>query len=321
MNAKIKSFVDGATRMANRAKFTIKQHSPEILLVTGIVGMVGGTVLACRATLKVEDILEDKNTTIKNIHDLADDPDQGNYTEEDAQRDLTNIYIRTAAQVALIYAPAASVMFASAACLVQSNNIMRKRNLALAAACATVEKTLKDYRKNVVERFGEETDHELRYNIKEKTFEKDVLDEHGTPTGEKVTETVKVADPDMPSDYARFFDESCFGWEKDAEFNLMYLKGQQQLANNKLMTRGYLFLNEVYRELGIPETVAGQTVGWIYDKDNPTGDNYVDFGIYNVNREKSRDFVNGYERSILLDFNVDGDILTPMQKRHSMAKI
>ena len=64
--------------------------------------------------------------------------------------------------------------------------------------------------------------------------------------------------------------------------------------------------------LGIPRTRAGQIVGWIYDKKNPIGDNYVDFGIYDTNKEANRNFVNGYERTILLDFNVEGNILELM---------
>ena len=92
--------------------------------------------------------------------------------------------------------------------------------------------------------------------------------------------------------------------------NLSFLKCQQKYANDLLVAHGYLFLNQVYEMLGIPKTKAGQVVGWIYDKKNPQHDNYVDFGIYDLHNERKRDFVNGYERSILLDFNVDGDILS-----------
>lgn len=35
-------------------------------------------------------------------------------------------------------------------------------------------------------------------------------------------------------------------------------------------------------------------------------DNFIDFGVFDGDRPRARDFVNGYERSILLDFNVDG---------------
>ena len=60
--------------------------------------------------------------------------------------------------------------------------------------------------------------------------------------------------------------------------------------------------------LGIPKTKAGQVVGWVYDPEHPVGDNYVDFGLFDLDRERVRRFVNGDERNILLDFNVDGNI-------------
>ena len=111
------------------------------------------------------------------------------------------------------------------------------------------------------------------------------------------------------SQYARFFDESSSAWRKDANVNLVYLLMQQRYANDLLKKKGYLFLNEVYDMLGIPKTKEGQIIGWVYDTDNPIGDNYVDFGIYNIHNDANRKFVNGYERTILLDFNVDGMIL------------
>ena len=191
--------------------------------------------------------------------------------------------------------------------ILASNNILRQRNVALAAAYATVDKGFKEYRNRVVERFGEEVERELRHNIKAKKIEKIVVGEDGKE--KKVKETVPVAsDPSTYSDYARFFDDGCTGWEKDSEYNLMFLRAQQQYANDKLRANGHLFLNEVYDMLGIPRTKAGQVVGWVYNTENPVGDNYVDFGMYDMHREVVRNFVNGYERTILLDFNVDGNI-------------
>ena len=130
-------------------------------------------------------------------------------------------------------------------------------------------------------------------------------------TGKEKVEkkTINIADPNEFSDYARFFDDGCTGWTKDPEYNLMFLKDQQRYANDLLKSKGYLFLNDVYDMLGIPRSKAGQCVGWIYDEKYPVGDNFVDFGIYDINNEKARDFVNGCERTILLAFNVDGDIL------------
>lgn len=179
--------------------------------------------------------------------------------------------------------------------------------MALAAAYTAVDRGFKEYRARVAERFGEEAEFQLRHNIKAKEIVETVIGEDGKE--KEVKKTVNVMDPPMPSEFARFFNESCGSWSKEAEYNLMFLRAEQNYANDRLRARGYLFLNEVYDRLGIPPTKAGQIVGWVYDPDSPDGDSYVDFGIYDVYNERSQDFVNGYERNILLDFNVDGNIL------------
>ena len=196
-------------------------------------------------------------------------------------------------------------------CLWSANNLLNKRNAALTAAYATAQQGLDQYRSRVVERFGKDLDRELMYNIKAKEIEETVINEDGTE--QVVKKTVEVAHPDYNSIYARFFDESCKGWTKSAEDNLRFLKMVQAWANKKLQADGYLYLNDVYEALGIPKTKAGHVVGWIFDEAHPVGDNFVDFGIYDLYNEKARDFVNGYERVILLDFNVDGNIWELMQ--------
>lgn len=112
------------------------------------------------------------------------------------------------------------------------------------------------------------------------------------------------------SQYAKIFDDSCVGWTKDSEYNMHFLKSQQDYCNDKLKSKGHLFLNEVYDILGIPRTKAGAVVGWVYDEKNPIGDNFVDFGIFDTNDERNSDFINGFENTAILDFNVDGNILS-----------
>lgn len=292
----------------NKIGFRLKKHSPEILIVTGVVGTVVSAVMACKATTKMSEILEKTKEDVDSIHECAANEDlTEEYTPEDVKKDLVTVYVQTGIKVAKLYAPAVALGVLSLGSILASNNMLRKRNVALAAAYATVDKGFKEYRNRVVERFGEEVERELRHNIKAKKINTIVVDENGKE--KKVKETIQVADdPNAYSDYARFFDDGCKGWEKDSEYNLMFVKTQQQYANDLLKANGHLFLNEVYDMLGIPRTKAGQVVGWVYNNENPIGDNYVDFGIYDLHREKVRDFVNGYERTILLDFNVDGNI-------------
>ena len=291
----------------NGVKGKVEKHSPEILMGVGVVGVVTGTVMACRATLKLNDILEEAQETRDKIKEVASNPNyEDKYTEEDAKKDLAVNYIQTGVKVAKLYAPAVAVGVAGVGCVLASHDIMRKRNVALSAAYLTVDKSFKEYKQRVVDRFGEEVEKEIRYGIKAEEIVETVTDEEGNET--TVTETVKTMNPTLYSDYARFFDEASPCWQNDPEYNLMFLRAQQQYANDLLRAKGRLFLNDVYEMLGIEKTKAGQIVGWVYDRENPNGDNFVDFGIYDMSKERVRAFVNGYETNILLDFNVDGNI-------------
>lgn len=303
--SKMNDIFTAVSRTAHKVGIKVKKHSPEILVVAGVTGIVASGVMACKATLKASDILDEHNKQMEAIHTAKEvKPDE--YTDEDMQKDTVIVHTQTAVKFVKLYGPAVLLGAASIACIVGSHNILSKRNAALAAAYTAVDKGFKEYRGRVIERFGEELDKELRYNIKAKEVEEVTVDENGNETTTTVTKTVSDL---TGSPYAKYFDEYCPNWTKDAEKNLFFLHCQQNYANEVLKAQGYLFLNDVYKMIGIPVTKAGQCVGWVYNEKNPVGDNYVDFGIYNIDREPSRMFVNGYERSILLDFNVDGNIL------------
>jgi hypothetical protein len=298
------------TRSFYKVGFQIKKHSPEILLGVGVVGVVTSGVMACKASTKVNAIIDEAKTTVNGIHRIAENPErmqQEEYTEEDIKKALAVTYTRTGVELVKLYGPAIALGAASITCILASHNIVHKRNVALAAAYTAVDTSFKEYRGRLIERFGKELDRELKYNIKAEEIEETVTNEDGTET--TVTKTVEVANlSPIGSMYAKFFDEYSSCWQKSSEYNYMFLIQQQNYANEKLQKKGYLFLNEVYEMLGLQKTQAGQAVGWVYDKNHPKGDNIVDFGIYDLYDESKRRFVNGFERSVLIDPNVDGDI-------------
>lgn len=302
--------MNSVSRSFGKVGFQLKKHSPEILAVTGTIGVVTSAIMACRATTKLSSILEHSKNEIEVINTAMEHPEylgDNEYTKEDGKNDLRISYVNTAFSIVKLYTPSVILGTLSITAMLTSNNILRKRNIALAAAYTAVDKGFKEYRSRVVERFGEELDKELRYNLKAKEIEEKVIDEK-TGKEKTVKKTVNVIDPTKYSVYARFYDDGCNGWTKNPEDNLYFLKCQENYANDLLKSRGHLFLNEVYDMLGIPRTQAGQIVGWVYDEKNPVGDNFVDFGILDAYDERKRDFVNGHERVILLDFNVDGEI-------------
>ena len=298
--------INKATRLLSSTQYQVKKHSPEILMIAGIAGTIVGTVLACKATTKVSEIIEEKNKNVEDVHTcLEEKPNE--YTEEDSKKDLTIIYAQTGVKLFKLYAPAIGVMTLSFASIIAGHKVLKKRNIAIAAAYAAIDKGFKQYRKNVIKEFGEGVDQQMRFGLKSKEIKKKDKD------GKTVKETEYYIDPDANplnniSEYARFFDAASENFAKDPEYNMMFLRRQQDYANEMLKSRGHLFLNEVYDLLDIPRSKAGQVVGWVYDKNgNTKGDNYVDFGLYR-NDQGTRRFVNGLEYNILLDFNVDGVI-------------
>ena len=293
-----------ATRILSSAKFQIKKHSPELLLAAGITGTIAGTILACKATLKSQEIIKTRNENLEKMDELYNE-NITDYTEEDYRNDLKILNIQTTINIAKTFAPSIGIMGLSLFSIIAGHRILKKRNMAIAAAYAIVDTSFKKYRKNVIEKFGEEIDKELRYSVKKKEIE--VTDKKGNIKN-KVVETIDIDDVSKYSEYAKVFDAACREFEKDPEYNLMFLRRQQDYANEKLKAQGYLFLNDVYELLDIPKTKAGQVVGWTYVKNgnNPNGDNYVDFGIYDISDEAKRSFINGTEYNIILDFNVDG---------------
>lgn len=295
--------VNGVT---SKAVMKLKKHSPEILVVAGIAGTVVSAVLACKATTKVAEILDETKGTLDTIHEGMETGaiNGQEYTNEDGKKDTVVVYAQTGMKLAKLYGPAIILGTLSITSILASNNILRKRNVALGAAYAAIDKSFKEYRDRVIERFGEQVDTELKYGIKAKKFEEIEVDPE-TGKEKKVKKTVMVADPNLQSDYAVYFDSKSRNYETNPDYNRMFLKAQQAFANDKLQTRGHLFLNEVLDDLDLPRTPAGQIVGWT--KDGPDG--YVNFRIVEVERETGD---GRHEPALLLDFNVEGNIWEKM---------
>lgn len=299
--------VKSISGVANKTVMKLKKHSPEILVVAGVVGAVASAVIACKATTKVSRINEEAKDSIDTIHESAEKgvtPAGETYSVEDSKKDLSIVYVQTGIKYAKLYAPAVILGTLSITSILASNNILRKRNIALGAAYAAIDKSFKEYRGRVIERFGEQVDHELKYNLKAKKFEEIEVDPE-TGKEKKVKKTVTVADPNLQSDYAVYFDQKSRNYETNMDYNRMFLKAQQQFANDKLQTRGHIFLNEVLDDLDLPRSPAGQIVGWTAD--GPDG--YVNFRILEVERETEG---GRHEPALLLDFNVQGDIWSQM---------
>lgn len=290
-----------ATRKLSRAILLGKKYSPEVLTVVGGVAIVTSVVLAVRATMKLEPIVSKHEEELEAARSLKEDIKE--YPDDQFKIDVTRIYTKRVVDIVKLYAPPATLLVGGLVCMVGANGILRKRNIAAVAAYKVVESQLLKYRENVIEEFGIEKDEEFRRGISDIEFE-------DTETGKKITR--RGTNVSKISPYARFFDEGNINYNKyNPHGNLAFLRGQQMWANQYLHAHGHLMLNDVYKALGMEPTSDGQLVGWVVGN----GDSYVDFGIYDAESEAARDFVNGFEKSILLDFNVDGMVYDLIGKR------
>lgn len=296
-------------RKLNRVGLKLKKHSPEILLTIGVISAIGGTIAACKATTKLGDILDKNKEDIDAIHNAIDDPEISSeeYVEENNHnKDIMKVYANTAIDVAKIYAPAILLETFAVVCILSSHNIIKQRNVALTAACTALDKSFKEYRSRVVDRFGNDMDRELRYDIKARELEEAIMDEKGKE--KTIKKNVNVAEAILEhNEFAKFFDPTSREWKDDPEYNLMFLRAVQEECQRILLSKGHLTLNEVYQMLDIEETKAGIIAGWVDD-----GLTHVDFGIYDGTFTDKRRFVNGLEPVIILDFNCTTNILEKM---------
>lgn len=297
------NMMETITKGFGKVGATVQKHGPEILAVVGTTGVVVGAVMACKATTKISKITKAHKKAMDEIHDAEITEE---YTEKDKQKDTAITYAQTGMKLVKLYAPAAGLITLSLGCLLGSNQILRKRNAALTAAYTTVYTAFNEYRSRVVDRFGKEVDHQLRYNIKQEEIEETVIDEKGKE--KTVKKKVDVADK-KESGYVKYLTRSNPNWEDDDLYMQNFLNRQQQFANDKLVTNanGFISLNAVYKWLGFEETKTGMVTGWVYDPKHPNGDNYIEFDV-------KKCYIPGengeLEKAYAIDFNVDGEIFS-----------
>jgi uncharacterized protein DUF6353 len=279
-------------KLAKQAELFLRRNGPTILTVVGVGGFIASNVMTAKATTKTAD--KRKEFGLK-LQEAKEDEYE---SDRDRTKRIAEIFFRDGAGLLKDYAPAIAVGSVSIVCVITAHNISQKRQAALLAAYSAMDRSFKAYRARVAKELGAEKELELYRNP-------DRL-----PPREGDDETLPCEidySADLPSMYARVFDELNPNWTKTSEYNLFFLKTQETWANDRLKAHGFLFLNEVLEALGFPRTQIGQIVGWKVKKDG-TNDGYVDFGILSVSDDVSRAFVNGLENCVLLDFNVDGPI-------------
>lgn len=293
------------SRVGTAALRTLEHHAPKILLGTSIVCGIGATVTACKATLKLPETMREITENVEAAK--AIEVEEG---EQDTakNKEVVKSYISGGIKLAKLYGPSVGLTVTSVACALAGNRMMNQRYAGALAALGSTEKMFDNYRKRVVEEFGEEKDTQFANGIREVVTEEPVLNKDGTPktdkNGEvKTTKKTNVEYDPSVNKYSRMFDEvSSREWDPNPDYNVSTLLGRQQYFNDMLHSHRYLFLNTVYKELGYPITAYGQDMGWVIDDDTP--DAVVDLGLYDITNSGNRriEDIDKYANACLLTF-------------------
>lgn len=300
-----------ASRIILKSKMGLKKHSPEILTAAGIITGVAAAVIACKQTVKATEIIQNAQKSLNDIEEVKNLVENGEatYTDEDETNDRKTIAIQTTVNLVKTYALPVGLGMLSITCILASNHILKKRNAALAAAFSALSTDFTNYRKRVIDKYGKEADFMLKNGLEKQLIAHEIVDPE---TGEvkKEEKEVLTYEGNKLSQYARIFDEvGSNQWTPSADHNRAFLLMEQNYFNERIKTRGYIFLNEVYERLGFRPTKVGSIVGWVYRPEDPDYEG-VDFGVFSAHTQKAAEFLAGDEPSIVLDFNVQGDVLS-----------
>jgi len=288
-----------------RTGLILSKKSPEILLGVGVIGVVVGTVLACKATLKVESITKETKENLEKIGDARENNSEEIYSEKDYKRDTAIIYVKTSVELAKLYMPAIAVTGVSIALIVGSHNILSKRNAAIAAAYKLIDAGFKQYRERVRNEYGEEADQKMRFGEKEIT----VIETNAKGKEKEVIKKV-LGNKDIAPYSFVWSEQTATQYKRSYDTNHSLLRSFERFANDILNTRGHIFLNEILDDLGLERTSVGAIVGWVkdYNPHNPNNDQYITFGLNDPVNEERQDAHEAMVQPWFLNFNVDGNI-------------
>lgn len=201
--------------LVHKAKKVIHKHGSTILTVIGAGGVIATTVMAVKATPKALQLIEE--------------------AEEVKGEELTPV---EKVQVAWKpYIPAVTTGVATIACIFGANALNKKQQASLMSAYALVSERYREYKNQVVERYGEDADKEIEEAINDWYEHKGPLD-----NGEKL-----------------YFDEfSGRYFELDPE----RVKQAEYELNKLFNIVGEVTVNDWYELLGEDKMKGGDDIGW-----------------------------------------------------------
>ena len=313
--------ISKAKVLSKAASLKLEKHAPEFLVGTALIAGACAIYSACKAT---HDDLDDILTQAeKELQVIVTQENDGILPPKEAFKQRAEVKLETAGKLARAYAPAAILAAISAGSTIGANRILSKRNVALLASYAALDKYTRDYQKRVMNTVGEEVERKIRYDIRDDMREVEMVDPD-TGNTETVREKTGVEKAHVYDRFDFMFDERSPRYQNNPDYDETFVYLVQEQANKILECRrsdtkaGYYFLDELLDDFGLdPDDVGisfeeAHIVGWYLPPKNELGvapgdihhidlgiGKYVDLTKKNMTEEEDID-------GILIIPNVDG---------------
>lgn len=307
-------------------KAFISENSPTILTIGGITALAVGTVLACRATLKAQKVVEEHKESRNSLENDEKAPEKGSkeYTQQ-----LAHIYAKTLKGMTKLYAVPVILIVSGVVSILGGHKILSERNVQLTNSLAAVttaynqlDKFTKNYRKRVVEAEGELKDKQYAFGFPDDKVDTVDADGKKVKLGKDDLHTKDgvsdkdISDLEKVNPYVTVFDKRSIEWKNSPVANLAFIKGQlnawNDIARSRIATaksdglRPIITQNEIRKSMDLPETPEGAITGWDLSSDDYDG--YISFGLdtAEVKYPQNELFLQGYLTACVLEFNCTG---------------
>lgn len=213
------------------AKLFIKKNAGTILSVMGSIGVVATAITAARAAPKAIKLLDDARE------------EKGSKL---SKMEIAQIGFKT-------YLPVGLVSAATITCIMSANVLSRNKQANITSAYALLDQSYKDYRRKVIEMYGEETDHKIIEAIAVDRAKEVHI------SASYMFDSVDLSLDDRSGKPVLWYEEYS---KRFFEATLEQILSAEYHLNRNYILRGCATINEMYDFFGLDPVEWGDDLGW-----------------------------------------------------------
>ena len=238
------------------ARLFIKKNAGTILSVMGSIGVVATAITAARAAPKAIKLLDDARE------------EKGSKL---SKMEIAQIGFKT-------YLPVGLVSAATITCIMSANVLSRNKQANITSAYALLDQSYKDYRRKVIEMYGEETDHKIIEAIAVDRAKEVRI------SASYMCDNVDLSLDDNSGKPVLWYEEYS---KRFFEATLEQILSAEYHLNRNYILRGCATINEMYDFFGLDPVEWGDDLGW---EPMDEGEFWIEFNHFKAKLDDGTEF-------------------------------